>query len=73
MSDLDPRKLPDHLEFDEWLAWVFDHPVADPAWHWDEGAPWWNESADGRRTVAHLTELFTRGVEHLARYDSTLR
>jgi len=25
-----------HQEFDAWLRWVFDHPVPDPAWYWNE-------------------------------------
>jgi hypothetical protein len=26
------------LSFDEWVRHVFDHPVTEPAWHWDENA-----------------------------------
>jgi hypothetical protein len=25
------------LSFEDWITSVFDHPVTDPAWHWDIG------------------------------------
>src|SRR5262245_56236989 len=25
--------------FEQWLAWVFDHPVAKPEWHWTDRTP----------------------------------
>ncbi|WP_143157722.1 hypothetical protein [Rubritalea squalenifaciens] len=28
-----------HPRYKEWLVYLFEHPVTDPAWHWDLDAP----------------------------------
>lgn len=28
-----------HSRYQEWLTHLFDHPVSEPAWHWDLDAP----------------------------------
>lgn len=42
--------------YEKWVRQVFDHPVTDPAWHWDIGA----DVAQPVReeSVSHLTRLF---------------
>ena len=49
---------PAEASYEEWVRWVFDHPVTQPAWHFGVDAPWWNSEADPRRTVSHLRTLF---------------
>ena len=45
-----------YLTFEQWVRYVFDHPVTVPAWHWDPEA----ESADlpPLRIIAYATKLF---------------
>ena len=49
-----------------WIAHVFDHPVADPAWHWSSDAPAWEGSSED--TVALVADTFERSGELLARF-----
>jgi hypothetical protein len=62
MSDREPFNLPDDISFDEWVRYVFDHPVLDPKWWWQSRESGhnqeWNESADPARTLSYLTRLF---------------
>ena len=51
----------------DWLAHVFDHPVADPAWHWAPDAPVWEGSAGD--TVACMADTFEQAGEALARFS----
>lgn len=53
--------------FDDWLRQVFDHPVADPAWHWDVEA----DTAEPAPPdcVAYLTRLFEEPESALAPYS----
>lgn len=46
------------LSFDQWLRHMFDHPVTDPAWHWDMDADY--AKLEPRRIVAYVAELFER-------------
>ncbi len=45
----------DH-SFHAWVAHCFEHPVSDPAWHFDADSPEW--SAPSALTLAHLTRFF---------------
>ena len=50
----------------DWIAHVFDHPIAEPAWHWSSDAPRWDGSeAD---TAAFLAEMGERSGQLLARF-----
>jgi hypothetical protein len=49
----------------DWIAHVFDHPVADPAWYWSN-EPIWEGSSE--QTVAFIAETFERSAELLARF-----
>ncbi len=42
--------------FEAWIAHCFDHPVEDPAWHFEIDALEW--SAPRAVTLAHLTRFF---------------
>src|SRR4029453_2340522 len=46
------------LSFDQWLAFVFDHPVSDhlPEWYWDIDCDWW--AGPAQVTVHYLTQAF---------------
>lgn len=56
----DAHSLPD------WIAHLFDHPVADPAWHWSSDAPLWQDSAE--RIATFIADTFERSGELLARF-----
>ncbi len=50
-----------------WVAHVFDHPVANPEWHWSPDAPYWHDSAEHIATF--IAETFERSGELLARFS----
>ncbi len=52
---------------DAWIAHCFDHPVREPAWHFDVDAPVGSVSA--AVAVAHLTRLFLSPSAVLAPYS----
>ena len=62
MEELSKFRLPDDITFEEWVRYVFDHPVLDPQWWWqDEDTGLyqaWNERVNPGRTLAYLTRLF---------------
>lgn len=53
--------------FEGWIAHCFDHPVQQPAWHFDVDAPVW--SAPAATTLAYLTRLFTHPSALLEPYS----
>lgn len=55
------------MSFDDWLRRVFDHPVTDPAWHWDAEAD--TEEPSPPDCVAYLTRLFEEPERVLAPYS----
>lgn len=62
------RPLSD-LSFEEWVLFVFDHPVDSSRleWYWDIEADWWDGSA--ARTVEYLTRAFENPERVFAPYD----
>jgi hypothetical protein len=60
-------KILTELSFDEWVRHIFDHPVTDPAWHWDIDADY--AKLEPRRVVAYATELFERAGVLLTPYS----
>lgn len=48
--------LDDQISFDQWIAYIFDHPVTDPAWHFDVDSDYWD--GPPANIVAHLTRTF---------------
>lgn len=55
------------LSVTDWIAHVFDHPVADPSWHWSPDAPAWEGSSE--ETVTFIADTFERSGELLARFS----
>ena len=55
------------LKFDAWVDHVFDHPVVDPAWHWDISADVTEPSP--ATSVGYLTKLFKSADTILARFS----
>ena len=65
--------LPDDLPYEDWVEFIFDHPILDPQWWWqDEDSEYfkyWNEDADPARTLSYLTRLFTESAQLLPRFS----
>lgn len=51
----------------KWIAYVFDHAVTDPAWHWAPDAPQWDGSPG--QVATHITESFEDPGRLLARFS----
>lgn len=50
------------MNYDDWLSWVFDHPVAqpdEPAWYFDPNSAAWDPESAPERTLEHLARLFS--------------
>jgi hypothetical protein len=54
------------LSFDEWVRHMFDHPVTDPAWHWDANADCVELKPE--RVISYATGLFQSAGKLLAPY-----
>jgi len=56
--------------FEQWVQTVFDHPVSEPEWYWDEEFELLWEVLDltDALTVRYLTRIFLR-PEPLNRYS----
>ncbi len=57
-----PVLLPD---YSKWIQHVFDHPVHDPEWYWDDeywehGLQPWNEFEGTVEALGFMTQLFSR-------------
>lgn len=55
------------VTLEQWIDYVFDHPVTEPAWHWSADAP--NLDLGAERTATVIAETFERGGELLARFS----
>lgn len=51
----------------KWIEYVFDHPVADPAWHWALDAPEWEGTP--ARVATYIAETFEESGRLLARFS----
>jgi hypothetical protein len=40
-----PRGI-DHLTFEDWVYFIFDHPAEGAQWYWAPDAPFWNGPAE---------------------------
>lgn len=50
-----------NVTFEEWIAYVFDHPVREAclaAWYHDLSSDYWKESSQPEVTLAYLTRVF---------------
>jgi hypothetical protein len=50
----------------DWIAHCFDHPVSDPAWHFDVEAPSW--AAPTCVTLEYLTRLFNTSIRSVGQF-----
>ncbi len=51
----------------DWITHVFDHPVSEPAWHWESDAPEWESKAE--RDANFIAETFERSGELLKSFS----
>jgi hypothetical protein len=61
------------VRFDEWIKFIFDHPVTNPAWYWNIGPDTiepdkWDEDTPAT-TAQYITRLFTNSRELLTQYS----
>jgi hypothetical protein len=52
---------------EQWVAWIFDHPVGEPLWYDDEKADWWDGPASV--TLEYATRLFEDPAGYLETYS----
>jgi len=52
----------------DWIAHVFDHPVTNPAWHFGDTPPEWEEDSPDRN-AAFIADAFERSGELLAPFS----
>jgi hypothetical protein len=55
-----------YLSYDDWIAFVFDHPTSGPDWYWGEDASYWNAPAS--LTVDYVTRLFEKPLPALSAF-----
>jgi hypothetical protein len=58
-------ETPGSAQFEEWVAYVFDKPVAERAWYWDEEIL----ELSPRSFIEYGTRLFKNAGKVLAAYD----
>jgi hypothetical protein len=60
-----------YLTFEEWILFVFDHPVDDSRleWYWDIDADWWDGPA--ALTVEYLTRTFENSDRVLGSFSDS--
>jgi hypothetical protein len=65
--------LPDDISYEEWVRFVFDHPILDPSWWWQDPESGyrqeWNTEADRTRTLSYITRLFENPEGLIGRYS----
>lgn len=75
MESREPWRLPDDLSYEDWVNYVFDHPIVDPRWWFqdeDSGLyQFWDDRADRTRTLSYLTRFFRAPERVLARFNRT--
>lgn len=60
-----------HLTFEDWVRYVFDHPLPvgqELEWYWDSERDWWDEGGEPAVTVEFLTRLFENAAQVLQPY-----
>jgi hypothetical protein len=55
------------LPFEEWVRFIFDHPVGGPQWYFQPDAPYWIGAAD--LTVEYITRLFEKPFPSLTPFS----
>ena len=60
-------RISTNVPFEEWVRYIFDHPVTDPAWYWDIDAD--SVELDPIRLILYTTQLFSRSKETLSSFS----
>lgn len=55
-----------HSRYEEWIRFVFDHPVTNPEWHWATDAPMFEASEEDCALL--IEQTFTRSGDDLRRF-----
>jgi len=55
--------------FDQWIQYIFDHPVTDPAWYWEDNWAVQYDPLPPGKSVEYLTRLFKRSQSVLGSYS----
>jgi hypothetical protein len=58
-----------NLSFEEWLTFVFDHPVTKPEWYWKINRDDWDANREPARAVAHITFAFDNPTAAFSRFS----
>jgi hypothetical protein len=58
-----------NISFHEWVRYVFNHPVTEPAWHYNIDCDHWEEQA--LQAIEFLTRLFENPGRSLAEYSDS--
>lgn len=58
------------LSFEQWLDYVFNHPVTKPAWYWKKGDYWWSEKRKPAVTISYLTRAFENPTKAFSQYSN---
>lgn len=51
----------------QWIGYVFDHPLSNPAWHWAPDRPEWQGLYS--QVATHIAETFEKSGRLLARFS----
>jgi hypothetical protein len=67
--------LPDDLPYEDWVNYVFDHPILEPQWWWQDEESgyfqyWPGERNEPERVLAYLTRLFQEAGGLLGRFTN---
>ena len=56
-----------HARYEEWIGFIFDHPVPNPTWHWTSDAPAFE--ASGEDYAVLIEQTFTNSGRDLSRFS----
>ena len=59
--------IPTNIPFEEWVRYVFDHPVVKPEWYWGGDAD--SLDLDQAKLILYITQLFSRSAEVLSAFS----
>lgn len=55
-----------NLSFDGWIHYIFDHPVREPEWFWDDEKDFWDPLKQPAITVQYVTQAFEKPLDSFA-------
>lgn len=50
--------------FERWVQHIFDHPVKQPEWYWEDGAEFYYSSGNPEQAIDYMSRLFDSPAEH---------